>query len=72
MFILAIGFYVTPALVGGSQNMMVAQLIASEIGESTSWAFGAALSTILLVSTLGLMAIFRRAVSFQRLAGERS
>lgn len=72
VFILAIGFYVTPALVGGSQNMMVAQLIASEIGGSTSWAFGAALSTILLVATLLLMAIFHRAISLQRLAGERS
>jgi mannopine transport system permease protein len=72
VFILAIGFYVTPALVGGAQNMMVAQLIASEIGGSTSWAFGAALSTVLLLSTLGLMAIFHRAFSLERLAGQRS
>lgn len=72
VFILAIGFYVTPALVGGSQNMMVAQLIASEIAEAPTWGFGAALSTILLLTTLGLMAIFHRAISFERLAGGRS
>ncbi len=72
VFILAIGFYVTPALVGGSQNMMIAQLIASEIAEAPTWGFGAALSTILLVTTLGLMAIFHRAISFERLAGERT
>ncbi len=72
VFILAIGFYVTPALVGGSQNMMVAQLIASEIAEAPTWGFGAALSTILLLTTLGLMAIFHRAISFERLAGEQS
>lgn len=71
VFILAIGFYVTPALVGGSQNMMVAQLIASEIAEARTWGFGAALSTLLLVSTLGLMAVFHRAISFERLAGDR-
>jgi mannopine transport system permease protein len=72
VFILAIGFYVTPALVGGAQNMMVAQLIASEIGGSTSWAFGAALSTVLLLATLGMMAVFHRAFSLERLAGQRS
>lgn len=72
VFILAIGFYVTPALVGGSQNMMVAQLIASEIAEAPTWGFGAALSTILLLTTLGLMAIFHRTISFERLAGGRS
>ena len=72
VFILAIGFYVTPALVGGSQNMMVAQLIASEIAEAPTWGFGAALSTILLLTTLGLMAIFHRAISFERLAGDKS
>ncbi|MEJ7668673.1 MAG: ABC transporter permease [Casimicrobiaceae bacterium] len=72
VFILAIGFYVTPALVGGSQNMMVAQLIASEIAEAPTWGFGAALSTILLLTTLGLMAIFHRAISFERLAGDQS
>jgi len=72
VFILAIGFYVTPALVGGSQNMMIAQLIASEIAEAPTWGFGAALSTMLLVTTLGLMAIFHRAISFERLAGHRS
>lgn len=71
VFILAIGFYITPALVGGSQNMMVAQLIASEIAEARTWGFGAALSTILLIATLGLMAIFHRAISFERLAGDR-
>ncbi len=72
VFILSIGFYVTPALVGGAQNMMVSQLIATEIAEAPTWGFGAALSTILLLTTLVLMAIFHRAISFQRLAGERS
>jgi len=72
VFILAIGFYVTPALVGGSQNMMVAQLIATEIAEAPTWGFGAALSTILLLTTLGLMAIFHRAINFERLAGDQS
>ena len=72
VFILAIGFYVTPALVGGAQNMMVAQLIATEIAEAPTWGFGAALSTVLLLTTLGLMAIFHRAISFERLAGDRS
>ena len=72
VFILAIGFYVTPALVGGSQNMMIAQLIASEIAEAPTWGFGAALSTILLVDDSRLMAIFHRAISFERLAGERT
>jgi len=69
VFIQALGFFVTPALVGGAQSMMIATLIGQEIREATSWGLACALSALLLAVTLLLMAVFSRAIRLERLAG---
>lgn len=60
VFILALGFYVTPALVGGPQNMTIATLIAQQTTELLNWPFAGALAGILLAATLGLVSVFGR------------
>ena len=65
-FILAIGFYITPALVGGPGALMMATLIGQQTIVLLDWPFAAALSVILLTATLLLVLLFRRALSFSK------
>ncbi|WOC16369.1 ABC transporter permease [Pseudochrobactrum sp. MP213Fo] len=52
VFILALGFYITPALTGGPGDQMVAFYIADFIKRSLNWGMASALSTILLTMVL--------------------
>ncbi len=65
-FILALGFYVTPALVGGPRTMLMATLIGQQTTETLDWAFAGALSTVLLAATLVFVIVFRKTLSFNR------
>lgn len=60
VFILAIGFFITPALLGGGRVIMMAVLIEQEIREFLNWELGGALSLILLVATLAVYALLNR------------
>jgi mannopine transport system permease protein len=62
-FILALGFYITPALVGGPRTLMMATLIGQQTTETLDWAFAGALSAVLLVTTLAIVVVFRRALA---------
>ena len=64
VFILSLGFYVTPALVGGPQNLTIATLIGQQVTELLNWPFAGALAGVLLAVTLGLVGLFRRFLSF--------
>jgi len=61
-FILALGFYITPALVGGPQTLMMATLIGQQATDLLNWPFAAALSGVLLAATLLMVAMFRKAL----------
>ena len=52
VFTLSLGFFITPALLGGGRVVMVANLIEEQVRELLNWAFAGALSAILLVLTL--------------------
>ncbi len=65
-FVLALGFYVTPALVGGAGSLMMATLIGQQTTVLLDWPFAAALSTSLLVVTLAVVIIFRRTLSLSK------
>jgi ABC-type spermidine/putrescine transport system permease subunit I len=52
VFTLSLGFFITPALLGGGRVVMIANLIEEQVRELLNWAFAGALSTILLVLTL--------------------
>ena len=57
VFVLSLGFFITPALLGGGKVMMVAVLIEQEIRQTLNWPFAAALSAVLLILTLGVYAL---------------
>jgi ABC-type spermidine/putrescine transport system permease subunit I len=59
VFVLSLGFYITPALVGGPQDMTVSMLIAQQV-DQLNWPYAACLSATLLGITLVIMAVFQR------------
>jgi ABC-type spermidine/putrescine transport system permease subunit I len=64
VFVLSLGFYITPALVGGPRDLMLSMLIAQQV-DLLNWPYAACLSAALLAVTLLLIA------AFQRLPGTR-
>jgi putative spermidine/putrescine transport system permease protein len=68
VFVMALGYYVTPALLGGTTNMMLAEMIAQQVQSLLNWGLGSAAAFILLAVTLVFFAIYVRVVGL----GKRS
>lgn len=62
-FTLSLGFYITPALLGGPRDTMISQLIAIQISEQLNFGMGSALAVVLLVFTVAAFALFGLIVS---------
>ncbi len=62
VFILAIGYYITPALVGGAGDQMMSYFIADHLTRSLNWGLASALGGLLLVCVMALYAIYERFV----------
>ncbi len=62
VFILAIGYYITPELVGGTKGVFISNRIAYHISSSLNWGLAAALGTILLALVLVLYWLYDRIV----------
>lgn len=60
VFIVSLGFFITPALVGGPKQMMIANLIDFNVREVLNWPFAFALANVLLWSTLVLYLVYAR------------
>jgi ABC-type spermidine/putrescine transport system permease subunit I len=59
VFVLSLGFYITPALVGGPRDLMLSMLIAQQV-DLLNWPYAACLSATLLAATLLIIAVFQR------------
>lgn len=70
VFILSLGFFITPALMGGAKDTMFAQIIEIQINQMLNWGFAAALSTILLVLTIILYLVYDRLLGVDRIYGK--
>jgi putative spermidine/putrescine transport system permease protein len=62
VFILSIGYYITPELVGGTKGVFISNRIAYHISSSLTWGLAAALGTILLAVVLLLYWVYDRIV----------
>lgn len=67
VFVQALGYYITPALVGGAEDQMISYLIAFYASRTINWGMAAALSIILFAATLALCSLYARLVGFDRL-----
>ncbi|WP_298611109.1 ABC transporter permease [uncultured Thiothrix sp.] len=65
-FILAIGYYITPELVGGTQGTFISNRIAYHISSSLNWGMAAALGTILLTLVLVLYWVYDKIVGIDK------
>jgi putative spermidine/putrescine transport system permease protein len=67
VFILAIGYYITPALVGGINDQMISYFVAFYTNQTVNWGMASALGAVLLIATLLLFAVYARLVGIDRL-----
>jgi putative spermidine/putrescine transport system permease protein len=67
VFILSLGFFITPALMGGPGDIMIAMLIEREVEITLNWSFASALAVILLALTLAGFALYSRVARFEKL-----
>lgn len=72
VFIFSLGFFITPALLGGRGDMMISTLIEAQVSELLNWGFAASLSIILLIMTLILFYIYNRFFGLDRILGGTS
>jgi len=67
VFILAIGYYITPALVGGQDGQLISNFIAYHMQKSLNWGLAAALGTILLAGVLAMYWLYDRLVGIDNM-----
>jgi mannopine transport system permease protein len=69
VFLMSLGYFITPALLGSPQEMMVSTLISQQITMLLDWPFGAALVGVLTLFVLFVTLIFGKFTRFDRLMG---
>jgi len=70
VFVLSLGFFITPALLGGPKVTMIANLIESQINTLNNWNFAAAIALVLLAFTILILGAFFKVINIDRLAGK--
>jgi putative spermidine/putrescine transport system permease protein len=71
VYILSIGYFITPALMGGQHDIMIAMLIDRELEVAVDWPSAALMSLSLLLVTLVLYGFYYRVTDIRRLIGAR-
>lgn len=71
VFVLSLGFFVTPALLGGGRVLMISEYITYQIQEFLNWGLGSALSVALLVATAIVLLIAARFMNLRSALLER-
>jgi putative spermidine/putrescine transport system permease protein len=69
VFIFSLGFYITPAILGGGKTLMVAEWISLQILDLIRWGLGTMMATMLVLTILVTLAIFSRLVNLKRVFG---
>ena len=66
VFLLSVGAYVTPQLLGGSSSLMFGNIIASQFLSDNNWAFGSALAVTMMVVVMAVLSVLGRFVGLQQ------
>ncbi len=67
VFILAIGYYITPALVGGQSGQLISNIIAFHMQKTLNWPLASAIGTLLLAGVLLLYWLYNRLVGIEKM-----
>jgi ABC-type spermidine/putrescine transport system permease subunit I len=70
VFISALGFFITPALLGGRRQTMISQVIIIQVQDLLNWSFAGALSVVLLAAALLIFILYDRLLGLSTLSGE--
>jgi putative spermidine/putrescine transport system permease protein/spermidine/putrescine transport system permease protein len=71
VFVLCLGFYVTPALLGGGRVMMWSMQIERNVAYHSDWGAASALGVVLLVLTIAMLWLMARIIGFKSVLGAR-
>jgi putative spermidine/putrescine transport system permease protein len=69
VFIFSLGFYITPAILGGGRTLMVAEWISLQILDLIRWGLGTMMATMLVLTILVTLLVFSRLVDLRRMFG---
>lgn len=69
VFILSLGFYITPVILGSPKNSLISQLIVQRVSDQLDWGGGGAMSLVLFLLTILVVALSSRAVNVSRVYG---
>lgn len=69
VFIFSLGFYVTPALLGGGKTVMIAEYIALQINDTLNWGVGTMLASSLLITVFALLLLMSRIADLSKVFG---
>ena len=69
VFVLALGFYITPALLGSPKDTMISQFIASAVQQRLDWGIGSTMAVILMGLTLAVLFIASRVIRLRDVFG---
>jgi putative spermidine/putrescine transport system permease protein len=69
VFVFSLGFYVTPALLGGGKTIMIAEYIAVQITDTPNWGLATMLATSLLLTVFAMLAVMTFFVDLRKVFG---
>jgi len=69
VFVTAIGFFITPALLGGRRETMITQIIIDQVQQTLNWEFAGAISVLLLIVVLAVFALYDRILGLSSMTG---
>ena len=72
VFILAMGFFITPALLGSGREIMIVQIIIENIEELMNWSFAGAVSVLLLGTTLAVFILYDQLFGLSTMSGTQN
>lgn len=72
LFIFSLGFYITPALLGGGKTVMIAEYIAVQILDTLNWGVGSMLAGALLLAVIAILALLSRFANLREVFGAKA
>lgn len=69
VFVMSLGFYITPAILGGGKTVMIAEYIAFNILENVRWELATMLASVLLITIFGILFAVSRFFDLRRMFG---
>ena len=69
VFVFSLGFYITPAILGGGKTVMIAEYIADNILNNTRWGLATMLASTLLAPVVLMLGVLARLVDMRKLFG---